>query len=229
VENGRLASSLSARKRCESFNECEWPAKAAEGDRNACHRNRHPAHRGPSPAKDVQPAAGTPLQLYWVGDSDIYAARSAEEALELHIAHFGEEARKDFSLPDVSQVDEVSLDSTYRYEDGKPAPSLREIRAHITEPERTGPTSVIAVCYCTDTSGSVTLSATDIDSPSPSVFQIVSPPNAAHGSASIVGSTLTFTPVEIWNGKTSLTYRVPGQQWSLIGTGNILNHCSPRQ
>ncbi|NRC34298.1 cadherin-like domain-containing protein [Pseudomonas aeruginosa] len=79
-----------------------------------------------------------------------------------------------------------------------------------------------------DTSGSVTL-ATDIDSPSPSVFQLVSPPNAAHGSASIVGSTLTFTPVENWNGKTSLTYRVPGQQWSLIGTGNILNHCSPRQ
>lgn len=77
---------------------------------------------------------GTPLQLYWVGDSDIYAARSAEEAFELHIAHFGEEARKDFSVADVSQVDEVSLDSTYRYEDGKPAPSLREFRAHITEP-----------------------------------------------------------------------------------------------
>lgn len=77
---------------------------------------------------------GTPLQFYWVGDSDIYAARSAEEALELHIAHFGEESRKDFSLPDVSLVDDVSLDSTNRYEDGKPAPSLREIRAHITEP-----------------------------------------------------------------------------------------------
>ncbi|EMO5475002.1 TPA: hypothetical protein ACP3ZG_000620 [Pseudomonas aeruginosa] len=84
--------------------------------------------------KMSSPLQGTPLQLYWVGDSDIYAARSAEEAFELHIAHFGEEARKDFSAADVTQVDEVSLDSTYRYEDGKPAPSLREIRAHITEP-----------------------------------------------------------------------------------------------
>jgi hypothetical protein len=77
---------------------------------------------------------GVPLQLYWVGDSDIYAARSAEEAFELHIALFGEAARMDFSLRDVSQVDEVSLDSTNRYEDGEPAPSLREIQTHLTGP-----------------------------------------------------------------------------------------------
>ncbi|HHH9000241.1 TPA: Ig-like domain-containing protein [Pseudomonas aeruginosa] len=74
-----------------------------------------------------------------------------------------------------------------------------------------------------DTSGSVTLSATDIDSPSPSVFQIVSPPNAAHGSASIVGSTLTFTPVENWNGTTSLTYRAQDSSgaWSAPATVSI--------
>ncbi|HBO5517490.1 TPA: hypothetical protein L4559_006447 [Pseudomonas aeruginosa] len=77
---------------------------------------------------------GAALQLYWVGDSDIYAARSAEEAFELHVALFGEAARMDFSIGDVSQVDEVSLDSTYRYEDGEPAPTLREIQAHLTEP-----------------------------------------------------------------------------------------------
>ncbi|MBW6123672.1 hypothetical protein KZ843_12370, partial [Pseudomonas aeruginosa] len=45
-----------------------------------------------------------------------------------------------------------------------------------------------------DTSGTVTLSATDIDSPVPTVFQVVSTPNAAHGTASINGSTLTFRP-----------------------------------
>lgn len=58
-----------------------------------------------------------------------------------------------------------------------------------------------------DTSGSVTLTATDIDSPAPIIFQIVSPPNSSHGSASISGSTLSFTPVDDWNGTTTLTYR----------------------
>jgi hypothetical protein len=56
-----------------------------------------------------------------------------------------------------------------------------------------------------DTAGSVTLSATDIDSPVPTVFQVVSGP--ANGSASISGSTLTYTPPAEWSGSTSLTYR----------------------
>lgn len=75
-----------------------------------------------------------------------------------------------------------------------------------------------------DTSGSVALSATDIDSPAPSIFQIVSPPNAAHGSASITGSTLTFTPADNWNGKTSLTYRAQdsGGAWSAPATISII-------
>ena len=58
-----------------------------------------------------------------------------------------------------------------------------------------------------DTPGTVTLTATDIDSPTPTVFQIVTAPNAAHGTASISGLTLTFTPKADWNGSTSLTYR----------------------
>lgn len=58
-----------------------------------------------------------------------------------------------------------------------------------------------------DTPGTVPLLATDIDSPVPTVFQIVTPPNSAHGSASISGSALTFTPAKDWNGTTSLTYR----------------------
>ena len=58
-----------------------------------------------------------------------------------------------------------------------------------------------------DTIGYVSLSASDIDSPTPTVFQIVSPPSTLHGQASIEGSTLTFSPVKDWNGSTSLTYR----------------------
>ncbi|EMO5475164.1 tandem-95 repeat protein, partial [Pseudomonas aeruginosa] len=47
--------------------------------------------------------------------------------------------------------------------------------------------------------------------------------NAAHGSASIVGSTLTFTPVENWNGTTSLTYRAQDSSgaWSAPATVSI--------
>jgi hypothetical protein len=67
-----------------------------------------------------------------------------------------------------------------------------------------------------DSSGTVQLSATDIDSPAPTVFQIVSAPPAAHGSASITGNVLTFTGAPDWNGVTSLTYRAQDNQgaWS---------------
>ncbi|WP_329045946.1 Ig-like domain-containing protein [Pseudomonas aeruginosa] len=72
-----------------------------------------------------------------------------------------------------------------------------------------------------DTSGSVTLSATDIDSPTPTVFQVVSAP--ANGTANISGSTLTFTPNPNWNGTTSLTYRAQDSAgaWSAPATVSI--------
>ncbi|WP_159985295.1 tandem-95 repeat protein [Pseudomonas sp. Irchel 3E13] len=75
-----------------------------------------------------------------------------------------------------------------------------------------------------DTTGSVVLTATDIDSPPPSVFQIVAGPNAATGTASISGSTLTFTPVKDWNGSTSLTYRAQDSSgaWSEPATVTII-------
>jgi Bacterial Ig domain len=74
-----------------------------------------------------------------------------------------------------------------------------------------------------DTSGAVTLSATDIDSPPPGVFQIVTAPNGANGTASISGSTLTFTPAPNWNGSTSLTFRAQDSAgaWSAPATVNI--------
>ncbi|WP_237046761.1 tandem-95 repeat protein [Aquipseudomonas alcaligenes] len=58
-----------------------------------------------------------------------------------------------------------------------------------------------------DTAATVTLSATDIDSPAPTVFAIVTAPAAASGTASITGNTLTFTPAANWNGTATLTYR----------------------
>src|SRR5690606_23081648 len=74
-----------------------------------------------------------------------------------------------------------------------------------------------------DTAGQVTLTATDIDSPVPTVFQIVTAPNAAHGTASITGNKLTFTPAKDWNGSTSLTYRAQDSDgaWSAPATVNI--------
>ncbi|WP_217191097.1 Ig-like domain-containing protein [Pseudomonas shirazica] len=72
-----------------------------------------------------------------------------------------------------------------------------------------------------DTSGSVVLSATDVDSPAPTVFEVVDKP--ANGLATINGSTLTFTPTPNWNGTTTLTYRAMDSKgaWSLPATVTI--------
>jgi hypothetical protein len=74
-----------------------------------------------------------------------------------------------------------------------------------------------------DFPAAITLNATDIDSPAPSVFQIVSAPNSAHGTATISGNTLTFNPSSNWNGTTSLTYRAMDSagSWSAPATVNI--------
>lgn len=74
-----------------------------------------------------------------------------------------------------------------------------------------------------DTSASVQLSGSDIDSPPPTVFQIVSAPPTTQGSVSIVGNVLTFTGFKDWNGVTSLTYRAQDNQgaWSLPATVQV--------
>ena len=58
-----------------------------------------------------------------------------------------------------------------------------------------------------DTQASVLLSATDIDSPTPTVFQIVAVPPAAVGQVTLAGATATFKPAKDWNGATQFTYR----------------------
>ncbi|RAU36369.1 Ig-like domain-containing protein [Pseudomonas sp. RIT411] len=58
-----------------------------------------------------------------------------------------------------------------------------------------------------DTQASVLLSATDIDSPAPTVFQLVAVPPAAVGQVTLAGATATFKPAKDWNGATQFTYR----------------------
>nr|WP_039976426.1 Ig-like domain-containing protein [Pseudomonas psychrotolerans] len=74
-----------------------------------------------------------------------------------------------------------------------------------------------------DTPGSIELSATDIDSPAPSRFEIVTAPAAAAGTAAIQRKTLSFTPAPDWNGSTALTYRAQDDAgaWSAPATIRI--------
>lgn len=74
-----------------------------------------------------------------------------------------------------------------------------------------------------DNSGVVALTATDIDSPTPSVFQLVSSPNPTQGTASISGGTLTFVPAANWNGVLSFNYRAQDSSgaWSVPVTVSI--------
>ncbi|SCZ48875.1 hypothetical protein SAMN05216279_1385 [Pseudomonas oryzihabitans] len=74
-----------------------------------------------------------------------------------------------------------------------------------------------------DTPGSLELSATDIDSPAPSRFEIVTVPPAAAGTAAIQGKTLSFTPAPDWNGSTALSYRAQDDAgaWSAPATIRI--------
>ncbi|SEP44000.1 Ig-like domain-containing protein [Pseudomonas sp. Snoq117.2] len=58
-----------------------------------------------------------------------------------------------------------------------------------------------------DTQASVLLSATDIDSPAPTVFQLVGVPPVAVGQVTLAGATATFKPAKDWNGATQFTYR----------------------
>lgn len=62
-----------------------------------------------------------------------------------------------------------------------------------------------------DTSATITLPVTDVDlsfEGDSHTWQIVAAPNSAHGTASISGNRLTFTPTPNWFGTTSLTYRI---------------------
>ncbi len=111
---------------------------------------------------------------------------------------------------------------TYRAKDSAGAWSAPAVVAVTVRPTGDAPIAVNkALVTKEDTAGTVTLSATDIDSPAASIFEVVS--SSVMGRASIAGSTLTFTPSKDWNGTTSLTYRAQDDSglWSAPAAVNI--------
>src|SRR5690606_18310678 len=64
----------------------------------------------------------------------------------------------------------------------------------------------VSLTTAEDTAGTATLLGTDIDGDA-LTYSIVAAPNAAHGTVSITGNKVTFTPKPNWNGTTRLTYR----------------------
>ncbi|WP_411961274.1 Ig-like domain-containing protein (plasmid) [Pseudomonas mandelii] len=111
-----------------------------------------------------------------------------------------------------------STSVTYRAVDSKGAPSNAATVYITVNPVNDPPMADAKVLTLNeDSSGSVQLSGNDIDSPAPTVFQIVAAPPTIHGSATIAGSVLTFTGYKDWNGQTNLTYRAQDNQgaWSL--------------
>src|SRR5690606_20428067 len=66
--------------------------------------------------------------------------------------------------------------------------------------------SNVSLTTAEDTAGTATLLGTDIDGDA-LTYSVVAAPNAAHGTVSITGNKVTFTPKPNWNGTTSFTYR----------------------
>lgn len=90
--------------------------------------------------KDVQALAihgatidhTTPLAAFWVGDMDIYAAHSADQALALCIEHSG--MPDSYELDDVTLVTAAELAKTLIDEEGTPDGTLAELLAAATAP-----------------------------------------------------------------------------------------------
>lgn len=74
----------------------------------------------------------TPLAAFWVGDMDIFAAETADQALALATAGAGEWA--DYSLDDVTAVTPAELARTLIDEGGTPDGTLAELLASATAP-----------------------------------------------------------------------------------------------
>ncbi|SIR00680.1 hypothetical protein SAMN05878282_112109 [Aquipseudomonas alcaligenes] len=99
---------------------------------------------------------------------------------------------------------------TYRANDGTANSNTATVSVTVT-PVNDGPAvNDATLTLDEDTTATLTLAVSDVDMSfegDSHTWEIVSAPNAAHGSASISGNTLTFTPAANWNGSTTLTYR----------------------
>jgi len=119
---------------------------------------------------------------------------------------------------------------TYRANDGSLNSNTATVTVTVTPVNDTP--SVIDRSFTTneDTAGTLALTVTDVDlsfEGDSHTWEIVTAPNAAHGTASISGSTLTFTPVANWNGTTTLTYRAKDSKSAISNTATVTITVTP--
>lgn len=76
--------------------------------------------------------AAAPLGAYWVGEHDVYAAHSPEQALELCEGHSG--MPDTFDMDDVREMTAGELDKPLQEEDGTPCGTVRQMLAAMTAP-----------------------------------------------------------------------------------------------
>ncbi|WP_231098808.1 Ig-like domain-containing protein, partial [Stutzerimonas frequens] len=97
---------------------------------------------------------------------------------------------------------------TYRANDGKANSNTATVTVTVTPVNDAPSVSNTTLALDEDTVGELTLAVTDVDlqfEGDSHTWSIVTAPNTAHGTASISGNKLTFTPVKDWNGTTTLT------------------------
>lgn len=107
----------------------------------------------------------------------------------------------------------------YRAKDDSGAWSLPAIISITVTPVNDPPAaSSLSLSLQEDTSGEVTLRATDIDSPQNFVFELVDQSPSAIGTASIQGDHLLFKPAKDWNGTVTIGYKAKDLEgaWSDI-------------
>ncbi|QCT95454.1 tandem-95 repeat protein (plasmid) [Stutzerimonas degradans] len=113
---------------------------------------------------------------------------------------------------------------TYRANDGTANSNTATVTVTVTPVNDTPSVSNATLALDEDTVGALTLAVTDVDlqfEGDSHTWSIVTAPNAAHGTASISGNKLTFTPVEDWNGVTTLTYRATDSKGAVSNTATI--------
>ncbi|HCF3016986.1 TPA: tandem-95 repeat protein [Pseudomonas aeruginosa] len=114
---------------------------------------------------------------------------------------------------------------TYRATDPKGANSNTATVTVTVTPVNDSPSVANAsLAIDEDTVGTLTLGVTDVDlqfEGDSHTWSIVTAPNAAHGTASITGNKLTFTPAKDWNGTTTLTYRARDSKGANSNTATI--------
>lgn len=85
-----------------------------------------------------QQLAAEPLRLYWVDGTDVVAARSREEALEVMRSEYGTDECRDLAEASVRPMEDGQLDLPLADALGKPLDSLRVRLQAVTVPNWLG-------------------------------------------------------------------------------------------